>query len=38
MSGKDRGQKNTKKPARQTLKEKRVAKHTKSEEADQKRS
>lgn len=34
MSGKDRGQKSVKKPAKQTLKEKRVAKRGKAEEPE----
>ncbi|MBP1327206.1 hypothetical protein JOF28_002438 [Leucobacter exalbidus] len=34
MSGKDRGQKTTKKPAQSSLKEKRAAKRSKSEPSD----
>lgn len=34
MSGKDRGQKATKKPAKSTLKEKRAAKRSKTEESE----
>lgn len=34
MSGKDRGQRATKKPAKSTLKEKRAAKRGKSEESE----
>lgn len=34
MSGKDRGQKATKKPAKSTLKEKRAAKRGKTEESE----
>lgn len=34
MSGKDRGQKATKKPAKSTLKEKRAAKRGKAEESE----
>lgn len=34
MSGKDRGQKSVKKPAKHTLKEKRAAKRGKAQESD----